>query len=87
MCRAYEGSYANLKFRDSCNFVPFTESELAEIVATDLKDERQWSLSAPISPNLLELCVRYRDAVVVAEPTGEDPAVVELPHVVESPAT
>lgn len=84
MCREYEGSYADPKFRDGCDFVPFTESKLAKIVATNLREGRQWSLSATISPNLLELCARYREAMVVAEPTREETAVAELPPVAES---
>lgn len=40
MCMVYESSYANRKFKNGCNLVPFTESELVEIVATDLKKGR-----------------------------------------------
>lgn len=40
MCRAYESSYANPEFRNGCDFFPFTDSELAEIADTDLKEGR-----------------------------------------------
>lgn len=40
MCRAYESSYANPDFRNGCNFILFTDSELAEITTTDQKERR-----------------------------------------------
>lgn len=40
MCRAYESSYANPKFRSGCDFVAFIKSELAEIAVADLKEGR-----------------------------------------------
>lgn len=39
----------------------------------------------PISSYLSELCTKFREVVMVAEPTGEEPVVVGLPPVAESP--
>lgn len=40
MCRVYGNSYTDPEFRGGCDFVPFIESELAEIAAADLKEGR-----------------------------------------------
>lgn len=69
MCRMYEGSYIDFEFKGSCDFVPFTESELVKIATTDLKEGRYWSLPALVSSILSELCARFRGTVVVAEPS------------------
>lgn len=67
MCRAYESSYANLEFRNGCNFIPFTESELSKIVVTDLK----------------ELCDQLRGRSMVVEPSPQEPIPVGEPAVVQ----
>lgn len=60
LCRIFEGSYANPDFRSGCNFVPYTESELAEIAAYDQKEGRNWSPPVPACLSLEELCQRLR---------------------------
>lgn len=73
MCMEHESSYANPEFRNDCNFVPFTESKLAEIAATELKEGRHWSLPTLVSPNLAELCDQFRGVTMAVEPTLEEP--------------
>lgn len=83
MCRVYESSYANPKFRSGCDLAKApmqasmqTESELAEITATNLKERRHWSPPAPMSLILSKLCDQLRGGT---EPTPEEPASVEEP--------
>lgn len=73
MCREYESSYANPEFRNYCDFVSFTESNLVEIATTDLKEGRQWSLPTLVSPKLAELCDQFRGVAMAVEPTPEEP--------------
>lgn len=83
MCPAYEGSYVDLKFRNSCDFVLFTESELAEIASNDLKEGRHWRTPNPMSPTLEELCDQLWGAAVVVELTSTEPTSTEAPEAVE----
>lgn len=60
ICRVFERSYAISEFKNDCNFVPFTESELAEIAAANQKARREWTPPASVHPDLAELCDQLR---------------------------
>lgn len=40
MCQAYVGTYADPRFRDGCDLVPYTEDELKEITDLDQSEGR-----------------------------------------------
>lgn len=87
MCQAYKVSFADPEFRDDCNFVLFTESELEEITATNLKARRHYSPPAPVSPTLEELCDQLLGVAVAVLPTLIEPAPTEAPEVEENTPT
>lgn len=60
MCQAYVGTYADPRFRDGCDLVPYTEDELKEITDLDRSEGRVWNPPPLISPNLEELVIRVR---------------------------
>lgn len=67
-----------------CDFVSYTESELAEISAVDQKVGRHWSPPALVSP--AELCLKFKDAGLEEQPAEEVLVVAEPPVVEEGPS-
>lgn len=77
-------------FRSGWDFVPFTQSEFAEIAAYDEKEGRHWSSPAPACPTLEELCERLRGeveggAVAIETTPVAFSALVEVPVEVGEP--
>lgn len=85
-CRIFEGSYANPNFKSVCDFILFTQSELAEIAAYDEKEGRHWSPPALASPTLEELCERLRGEAEVVETATTEATPVAFSASAEAPA-
>lgn len=52
MVHVYLGTYPDPRFRDGCEFMPYTEEEMKEIIEMDQSEGRVWNPPPLTSPSL-----------------------------------
>lgn len=62
MVHVYLGIPDDPRFRDGCNFVPYTKEEIQEITEMDQSEGRVWTPLLLTSPNINDLVKEFESA-------------------------